>query len=67
MPNQKRLWSDPSVVSERRGTAEAAMGRALELPEVEYSTAETAVAAAHLARVTSGATPLRLVGDKEAA
>jgi len=30
--NQRRLWSDPKVIAERRAKAEAFMGRKMELP-----------------------------------
>ena len=52
--NQRRIWSDPSVVADRRGDAEEALGRAMEMEDKQYSDAEKATAAAHLERVKNG-------------
>ena len=51
MANQTKLWSNPKVVAERRLSAEAFMGREMELPGRRYSPAEKRVAAAHLGSV----------------
>ncbi len=52
--NQRRLWCDPAVVAARRATAEAFMGRALELPGHRYTKTEERLAAAHLRSVVTG-------------
>ncbi len=64
--NQRRLWSDPAIIADRRAPAEAALGRAIELPERTYSVAEKLAARAHLERVIRGAVELRSVQRKAA-
>lgn len=64
--NQRAIWSDPSIVAERRAPAEAFMGRELELPGKRYDAAERRIAAAHFAAVAIDDDTLELLEAKAA-
>jgi hypothetical protein len=53
MAHQRKLWSNPRIVAERREPAESVMGRELELPGRRYDATERRIAAAHLALVVA--------------
>lgn len=52
--NQRRIWSDPLVVTERRPPSEDVLGREMEMPDRRYSAVEQRIAAAHFAWVEAG-------------